>query len=143
METLDYTQYAVRNFSEVDNLMTAVERVITYTNLESEPGYKTKALPPKHWPCDGHITLRDVSLTYYEGAPQVLRTLNFNIEGKSRIGVVGRTGAGKSSFVAALLRMPDAQGDVIIDGVKLPTLMSRNPGDVFLFSVKFQLFVSG
>ncbi|XP_074606534.1 ATP-binding cassette sub-family C member 4-like [Acropora palmata] len=119
METLDYTQYAVRNFSEVENLMTSVERVITYTNLESEPGYKTKALPPKHWPCDGHITLRDVSLTYYEGAPQVLRTLNFNIEGKSRIGVVGRTGAGKSSFVAALLRMPDAQGDVIIDGVKI------------------------
>lgn len=97
METLDYTQYAVRNFSEVENLMTSVERVITYTNLESEPGCKTKALPPKHWPRDWHVTLRNVTMTYYEGGPQVLRNLNFSIEGKSRIGVFGRTGAGKWS----------------------------------------------
>ena len=119
METLDYTQYAVRTFSDVENLMTSVERVITYTNLESEPGYKTKALPPKDWPRDGHVTLRNVTMTHYEGGPQVLRNLNFSIEGKSRIGVVGRTGAGKSSFVAALLRMPDAKGDIIIDGVRI------------------------
>ena len=49
----------------------------------------------------------------------MLQSINFNIEGKLRIGVVGRTGAGKSSFLAALLRLPDAQGDVIIDGVKI------------------------
>ena len=118
-EAFAFAQYSVREFGLVENSMTSVERVITYTKLESEPGYQTKALPPKHWPRDGHITLRDVSLTYYEGGPRVLNNINFNIEGKSRIGVVGRTGAGKSSFVAALLRMPDAQGDVIIDGVKI------------------------
>ena len=49
----------------------------------------------------------------------MLQSINFNIEGKLRIGVVGRTGARKSSFLAALLRMPDAQGEVIIDGVKI------------------------
>ena len=43
----------------------------------------------------------------------MLRNLNFNVKGKSKIGVVGRTGAGKSSLVAALLRMPDAEGDII------------------------------
>ena len=118
-EASAFAQYSVRQFGLVENLMTSVERVITYTKLESEPGYQTKALPPKHWPRDGHITLRDVSLTYYEGGPIVLNNINFDIEGKSRIGVVGRTGAGKSSFLAALLRMPDAQGDVIIDGVKI------------------------
>ena len=118
-EASAFAQYSVRQFGLVENLMTSVERVITYTKLESEPGYQTKALPPKHWPRDGHITLRDVSLTYYEGGPIVLNNINFDIEGKSRIGVVGRTGAGKSSFMAALLRMPDAQGDVIIDGVKI------------------------
>ena len=119
METLDVVQYAIRQFSEVENIMTSVERVITYTKLESEPGYKTKTLPITYWPCDGQVTFRNVTLSYYEHGPQVLRDLNFSIHGKSRVGVVGRTGAGKSSLVAAFLRMPDAQGDVIIDGVKI------------------------
>ena len=118
-EAFQSAQYSVRQFGLVENLMTSVERVITYTKLESEPGYQTKALPPKHWPRDGHVTLRNVTMTYYKGGPRVLKNINFNIERKSRIGVVGRTGAGKSSLVAALLRMPDAQGDVIIDGVKI------------------------
>ena len=119
MEAFRLAQYSVRQFGLVENLMTSVERVITYTNLESEPGYQTKALPPKHWPRHGHVTLRNVTMTYYKGGPRVLNNINFNIKGKSRIGVIGRTGAGKSSLVAALLRMPDAQGDVIIDGVKI------------------------
>ncbi|XP_015779867.1 PREDICTED: multidrug resistance-associated protein 4-like [Acropora digitifera] len=119
METLDVVQYAIRQFSEVENIMTSVERVITYTKLESEPGYKTKTLPLTYWPCDGQVTFRNVTLSYYEHGPQVLRDLNFVIHGNSRVGVVGRTGAGKSSLVAAFLRMPDVQGDVIIDGVKI------------------------
>ena len=119
METLDSIQYAVRQFSDVESLMTSVERVITYTHLEPEPGYKTKVLPPTCWPRDGHVAFHDVTLTYYEGGPKVLRDLHFSIPGKSKIGIVGRTGAGKSSLVAALLRMPDAQGDVIVDGVRI------------------------
>ncbi|XP_068705945.1 ATP-binding cassette sub-family C member 4-like isoform X2 [Montipora foliosa] len=119
METLDSIQYAVRQFSNVESLMTSVERVITYTHLEPEPGYKTKVLPPTCWPHDGHVAFHDVTLTYYEGGPKVLRDLHFSIPGKSKIGIVGRTGAGKSSLVAAILRMPDAQGDVIVDGVRI------------------------
>ena len=119
MESLGTAQFATRYFSEVENFMTSVERVMTYANLESEPGYKTEALPPTNWPCDGHVAFRDVTMTYYEGGPQVLKDMSFTIEGKSRIGVVGRTGAGKSSVVAALLRMPDSQGDVIIDGIRI------------------------
>ena len=119
METLDVVQYAIRQFSEVENIMTSVERVIAYTKLESEPGYKTKTLPFTYWPRDGQVTLRNVTLAYYEHGPHVLRNLNFSIHGNSRVGVIGRTGAGKSSLVAAFLRMPDAQGDVIIDGVKI------------------------
>lgn len=99
--------------------MTSVERVMTYSNLESEPGYKINTFPPTHWPRDGHVTFKNVSLTYYEGGPRVLQNLNFNVKEKSKIGIVGRTGAGKSSLVAALLRMPDAEGDIIIDGVRI------------------------
>ena len=113
------TQYTVRMSSNVENLMTSVERVIAYTKLDSEPGYKLKRLPPEHWPSKGRIGFQDVSLTYYPGGPQVLKNLNLEVTGGEKIGVAGRTGAGKSSFVAALLRMPDAVGDVIIDDVRL------------------------
>ena len=119
MESLGTAQFGTLYFSEVENFMTSVERVMTYANLEPEPGYKTEALPPTNWPRDGHVTFRDVTMTYHEGGPQVLKEMSFTIKGKSRIGVVGRTGAGKSSVVAALLRMPDAQGDVMIDGIRI------------------------
>ena len=99
--------------------MTSVERVITYSKLDSEPGYKLKRHPPEHWPQEGNITFQDVSLMYYQGGPQVLKNINIDINGAAKIGVAGRTGAGKSSFVAALLRMPDADGEVIIDDVRI------------------------
>ncbi|KAL9957089.1 hypothetical protein ACROYT_G038681 [Oculina patagonica] len=113
------TQYTVRKTSEVENLMTSVERVMTYTKLDSEPGYKSERLPPEHWPREGNIAFQDVSLTYYPGGPQILKGMNIEIKGGAKIGVAGRTGAGKSSFVAALLRMPDAGGDVIIDDIRI------------------------
>ena len=99
--------------------MTSVERVMTYTKLDSEPGYKVQRLPPEHWPHEGNITYQDVSLTYYPGGPQVLKKINLNIKGGTKIGVAGRTGAGKSSFVAALMRMPDADGDILIDDIPI------------------------
>ena len=105
--------------------MTSVERVITYTKLDSEPGYHVSQLPPEHWPSEGNITFRDVSMTYYPGGPQVLKNINLNIEGGAKIGVAGRTGAGKSSFVAALMRMPDADGHIIIDNVRIKELNLR------------------
>ena len=118
-ETLEQVQYAVRQFSKVENLMTSVERVITYTSLESEPGYKTKSLSPTQWPRDGHVTFHNVTMTYYKSGPQVLKNLEFCIKGRSWVGVIGQTGAGKSSLVAALLRMPEPHGDVVIDGVRI------------------------
>jgi len=99
--------------------MTSVERVMTYTSLDSEPGYKVHRLPPNQWPHAGNITFQDVSLTYYPGGPQVLKKINLNIKGGANIGVAGRTGAGKSSFVAALMRMPDADGDILVDDIPI------------------------
>lgn len=99
--------------------MTSVERVITYTKLESEPGYKVKRLPPENWPSEGNITFHDVSLTYYPGGPQVLKKINLTIKGGEKIGIAGRTGAGKSSFVASLMRMPEADGGITVDEVRI------------------------
>ena len=87
--------------------MTSAERVMTYTKLNSEPGYEGRRLPP------------------VPGGPQVLKKINLIIKGGAKIGVAGRTGAGKSSFVAALMRMPDADGDIVIDGVPIKEINLR------------------
>ncbi|KAL9966836.1 hypothetical protein ACROYT_G024964 [Oculina patagonica] len=117
IQTVSMTQLAVRKTSDVENLMTSVERIMTYTKLDSEPGYKVERHPPEHWPREGSITFQDVSLIYYPRGPQVLKKINLNIKGGAKIGVAGRTGAGKSSFVAALMRMPDADGEILVDGI--------------------------
>ena len=111
--------------SDVENLMTSVERVMTYTKLDSEPGYKVERLPPKNWPSKGKIIFQDVTLTYFSGGPQVLKNINTDIKGGASIGIAGRTGAGKSSFVAALLRMPDSDGEIVIDDVPVKELNLR------------------
>lgn len=76
--------------------------------------------PPGRWPPEGNIIFKEVSLTYYPGggAPELLKKINLNVKGGTKIGVAGRTGAGKSS-VAALMRMPEASGDIIVDGVQI------------------------
>ncbi|PFX21725.1 Multidrug resistance-associated protein 4 [Stylophora pistillata] len=119
IQTVALTQYAVRKSSDVENFMTSVERVMAYTKLDSEPGYKVDRPPPEHWPRKGNIIFNDVSLTYYPGGPQALKSINLGIKGGSKIGVVGRTGAGKSSFVSALLRMPDPDGEILVDGIQI------------------------
>ncbi|XP_078359418.1 ATP-binding cassette sub-family C member 4-like [Oculina patagonica] len=117
MKTTNLSQLAVRAFTKVESLMTSVERVVTYTSLDTEPGYTITAPQMKNWPRDGHIRFKNVVLRYYSGGPQVLKNLSFEIQGKERIGIVGRTGDGKSSIVAALLRMPEAEGEILIDDV--------------------------
>ena len=120
--TVEVGQFVVRQFSEVENFMTSVERVTTYTKLDSEPGYHITLSPYKKWSRDGSISFRDVSLRYYYGGPQVLKNLSFDIEGNKKVGIVGRTGAGKSSIISGLLRMPEADGDIIIDGVNIKNI---------------------
>ena len=122
---MNLTQFAVRKLTEVENLMTAVERVIDYTKLDSEPGYDVKRRPPEKWPDIGSINFQDISLAYYPGGPQVLRNISLSIKAGAKIGVVGRTGSGKSSLVAALTRMPEAEGDILIDDVVLRSINLR------------------
>ena len=102
--------------------MTSVERVMKYTSLDSEPGYTTTSPQMKNWPRDGHVRFNNVVLRYYSGGPQVLKDLSFEIQGKTKIGIVGRTGDGKSSIVAALLRMPEAEGEILIDDVSIKSV---------------------
>ena len=113
-ETLETSQYGIRVASETESYMTSVERVFTYTEIDQEPGYSTEALPPKEWPTSGSLTLRNLSLTYLKGAPTTLNKISVCVADKEKVGVAGRTGAGKSSLVTALFRMPEPEGEVII-----------------------------
>ena len=112
LDTLGTSQYGILVASETENLMTSVERVFTYTKIDPEPGYLTDTQPPEDWPKTGSLTLRDLSLAYLKGAPRILDEINVSVAAKEKVGVVGRTGAGKSSLVAALFRMPEPEGNV-------------------------------
>ena len=122
VQTVNLTQYTVRQLMEVETLMTSVERVMTYTELEAEPGYKVERNPPQIWPNEGSIASKNISLTYYSGGPRILKNITLNINGGAKIGIAGRTGAGKSSFVAALMCMPEAGGDILIDNINIGSI---------------------
>ena len=113
-ETLGASQYGIRMASETENHMTSVERVFTYTDIEPEPGYCIETLPPEEWPTTGSLTLFGLSLTYFKGAPAILKNISVCVADKEKVGVVGRTGAGKSSLATALFRMPEPEGEVVI-----------------------------
>ena len=119
---VDTSQYGVRQCSEVENYMTSVERVISYTQIEQEPGYANHSQPPENWPQNGQMSAKNLSLVYYQGGPEILKGVSFTAHAHEKIGIVGRTGAGKSSLVSALFRMPQPSGDVIIDGVNIRDL---------------------
>ena len=115
-------QYAVKKVSEVENFMTSAERVMTYTNLDPEPGYEASAETADSWPQQGALEVEDMSLVYVSGAPRVLKNVSFSVKAKEKVGIAGRTGAGKSSLVAALFRMPEPRGKILIDGVEVGSL---------------------
>ena len=105
-------QFGIQMAAETENHMTSVERVFTYTQIDSEPGYNTDTQPPETWPTEGSLKLCDLSLAYLKGAPATLNNINISVAAKEKVGVVGRTGAGKSSLVAALFRLPEPEGSV-------------------------------
>ncbi|XP_060517596.1 ATP-binding cassette sub-family C member 4-like [Cylas formicarius] len=111
-------QYGVRQSAEVASNMTSVERVLQYTKLDEEGPWDPMPSdrPPIGWPQQGSLLFRHAFLRYASEAPPALRNLNIQIESGQKIGVVGRTGAGKSSLVAALFRLAPVDGLVELDG---------------------------
>ena len=104
--------------------MTSVERIITYTHLEQEPGYRNDLQLPDSWPQHGQVSISNLGLVYYEADPKIRKYLTLTIDRhEKKIGIVGRTGAGKSSLVSALFRMPQSTGDVIIDGFNIADIL--------------------
>jgi ABC-type multidrug transport system fused ATPase/permease subunit len=88
--------------------LVAVERVIEYTDLKTEAPEHTDVILPPNWPDQGHIRFRNYSTRYREGMDLVLKNISLEILPAQKIGIVGRTGAGKSSLTLALFRIIEA-----------------------------------
>jgi ABC-type multidrug transport system fused ATPase/permease subunit len=141
---LQYTDalvWALRQYSGLELDMNAIERVVEYSNIETED--QSGAEAPAAWPTEGRLEVSDLVVGYAPDLPPVLKGLSFSIEPNQRVGVIGRTGAGKSSLTLALFRFLEArEGTILIDGVdiskiRLQDLRSRLaiiPQDPVLFS---------
>ncbi|PPD68207.1 hypothetical protein GOBAR_DD34916 [Gossypium barbadense] len=108
----------LRLASLAENSLNAVERVGTYIELPSEaPLIIENSRPPPAWPSSGSIKFEDVVLRYRPELPPVLYGLSFTISPSDKVGIVGRTGAGKSSMLNALFRIVELErGRILIDG---------------------------
>ncbi|XP_052747524.1 probable multidrug resistance-associated protein lethal(2)03659 [Bicyclus anynana] len=116
-------QWGMRQSAEMENQMTSVERVMEYTKLPQETLSDTPdAEPPKKWPTEGAIKFEHVSLRYSITDNKVLHDLQFIILPQEKIGVVGRTGAGKSSIIQALFRLAYLEGSIYIDGIDITSI---------------------
>jgi ATP-binding cassette subfamily C (CFTR/MRP) protein 1 len=116
--------WIVRQTVEVETNIVSVERVLEYANLPSEaPDVISKKRPPVSWPAHGAVQFKDYSARYRPELELVLRDINLNIKPREKIGVVGRTGAGKSSLTLALFRIIEASdGNINIDDLNVSSM---------------------
>ncbi|XP_075985083.1 ATP-binding cassette sub-family C member 4-like [Anticarsia gemmatalis] len=111
-------QFGVRQTAEVISQMTSVERILQYTHIEREPKWeKGEKETPKDWPSRGRIEFKNCYMKYTPEDLPVLKNLNLVIESGWKVGIVGRTGAGKSSLISSLFRLAIVEGEVLIDDV--------------------------
>ncbi|KAG2059706.1 hypothetical protein BDR06DRAFT_987184 [Suillus hirtellus] len=136
-----------RQTADVENYMNSVERLVQYVAgdmVPQEAPYEIEERrPPAQWPEHGAVEFNDVKMAYRPGLPNVLKGISIKIRGGEKIGVVGRTGAGKSSLMLALFRIVEVSGgSITTDGVDISTLglkdlrskISIIPQDPLLFS---------
>ncbi|TDH15506.1 hypothetical protein EPR50_G00032240 [Perca flavescens] len=137
-------QFTVRLASETEARFTSVERIHHYIqSLSQEAPARVKGgAPPADWPQQGELVLRDVEMRYQENLPLVLNRISCTIRPKEKVGIVGRTGSGKSSLGVLLFRLVEpCGGSVLIDGVDISDIgladlrskMSIIPQDPVLF----------
>ncbi|XP_037884214.1 multidrug resistance-associated protein 1 isoform X7 [Glossina fuscipes] len=136
--------WLVRMSSDIETNIVAVERIKEYGETKQEAPWEVETLKlPRNWPNEGRVVFENFKVRYREGLDLVLKGISFTINGGEKVGIVGRTGAGKSSLTLSLFRIIEAAGgrilidDVDISTLGLHTLRSRLtiiPQDPVLFS---------
>ncbi|KAI4364935.1 hypothetical protein MLD38_020966 [Melastoma candidum] len=135
---------SVQFLNQLSNMIISVERLEQYLHIPSEaPEVIQGKRPPQNWPDTGLVEICDLKVRYRENAPFVIRGISCRIRGGEKVGIVGRTGSGKSTLIGALFRLVEhAGGRIIIDGVDISTIgihdlrsnVSVIPQDPTLFS---------
>ncbi|XP_066158997.1 probable multidrug resistance-associated protein lethal(2)03659 [Euwallacea fornicatus] len=113
-----YLQWAVRQWADLENCMTSVERLLEYTHIKQE---NTKGGIINDWPKYGSVKYENVSLSYNPEST-VLKGISFIVNAGEKIGIVGRTGAGKSSIISTLFRLYQYEGKILIDGIDITSV---------------------
>ncbi|KZT07645.1 P-loop containing nucleoside triphosphate hydrolase protein [Laetiporus sulphureus 93-53] len=137
--------WLVRQSAEVENDFNSVERIVYYADeLEQEsPHQLPDRTPPPSWPARGTVEFNEIVLKYRPELPAVLNGLSMSIRPGEKVGIVGRTGAGKSSIMTALYRLVElTSGSIVIDGVDISKIglddlrkgLAIIPQDPLLFS---------
>ncbi|XP_004625600.2 canalicular multispecific organic anion transporter 1 [Octodon degus] len=135
--------WLVRMTSETETNIVAVERINEYIHVENEAPWVTERKPPADWPSKGAIQFSNYQVRYRPELDLVLKGITCDIKGTEKVGVVGRTGAGKSSLTNCLFRiLESAGGQIIIDGVDIASIglhdlrgkLTIIPQDPVLFS---------
>jgi len=140
--TLSYSQsltfvlyFMVRLASETESSIVSVERIREYTRTPQEAKWEVaETAPPKEWPTEGVVEFKNFSTRYRKGLDLVVKNIDLTIGAGKKVGIVGRTGAGKSSLTLALFRIIEAaDGAILIDGV--------NTSEIGLHSLKRKLAI--
>ncbi|KAJ6575530.1 hypothetical protein B0H10DRAFT_2168545 [Mycena sp. CBHHK59/15] len=112
----------VRVLNDFEIQGNSLERIQGYVTIEQEPKPTAAGIPPAYWPASGKLSVEKLSARYSTDGPKVLHDISFNIKSGERVGVVGRTGSGKSSLTLSLLRCIFTEGTVFYDGISTSSL---------------------
>ncbi|CAJ1389613.1 unnamed protein product [Effrenium voratum] len=138
----------VKTSADVESSFTSVERLQHFHGIEQEKQAEAEAEAGADWPFVGKLVFEEVQLRYRPHLPLVLRQISFNVLGGQRVGLIGRTGSGKSTMMLALLRLVELSGGrILLDGkdlAQVPLKLLRGhavaiiPQDPFLFAGTLQ-----
>lgn len=135
--------WVIWNLCNVENKMISVERILQFTDIPSEaPLLIEDCRPETEWPISGRIEVENLHVQYNPALPRVLKGITCTFPGKKKVGIVGRTGSGKSTLIQALFRVVEpSQGRILIDGIDISKIglqdlrckLSIIPQDPILF----------